>query len=482
MKKRTLALVLAVLMLAALMPAGALAVIDDDGYYIGKIDGWELDIEDGDIYVPAGLSIGDIEDILDEDYSEALIYLDVSYEDKENKSSRDGSVSFQGLEVFLGFDTSELSRTALNKVGSKLTVEIDDCWLDPDYDDEFIDYSSNRLDLKIYTSDVEDAIAAAFRRTYAEITVHVIEPEAEISGAKSIPYSANRTVSNKYVASYGAKDGSSLEYEAAQSVVWEVTQKTTDGRTLTSVPGVTLSDTSDSMTTQLTVDFNIVEAGDLTLTAYFMSGTKGKGDVLDTATLTIALTDMPTSEYNPNSPNKFTDVHSSDPFYNAVLWAVDKQITTGTTSTTFEPELEIDRGQVVTFLHRMLFKPYAKPTSTFTDVASDDWYSAAVYWAVANNVTKGTSETTFSPAQMMTRQEIMLFLYRYAIMQDRGAGVADVSSYADAGQLLNDEAATAMGWAIRNGILTPDNGLLEPTKILDRGEVVTYLYRYTFGK
>ena len=106
-----------------------------------------------------------------------------------------------------------------------------------------------------------------------------------------------------------------------------------------------------------------------------------------------------------------TDVVSGSYYEKAVAWAIENGITTGTTTSTFSPDATCTRGQSVTFLYRAL-KGSASGSTNFTDVASDAFYADAVNWAVANNVTNGTSATTFSPNADCTRAEIVTFLYR----------------------------------------------------------------------
>ena len=108
----------------------------------------------------------------------------------------------------------------------------------------------------------------------------------------------------------------------------------------------------------------------------------------------------------------FTDIVPGSFYYDAVLWAVENGITNGTSATTFSPDATCTRGQIVTFLHRSLNQPAAGTNNPFTDVAADAFYANAVLWAVANNVTNGTSATTFSPDATCTRGQIVTFLYR----------------------------------------------------------------------
>ena len=110
--------------------------------------------------------------------------------------------------------------------------------------------------------------------------------------------------------------------------------------------------------------------------------------------------------------NPFTDVKSSDYFYKAVLWAVEKEITAGTSKTTFSPAATVTRAQTVTFLWRAEGKPAVKTANPFKDVPAGQYYTDAVLWAVKNEITAGTSATTFSPANPCTRAQIVTFLYR----------------------------------------------------------------------
>ncbi len=110
--------------------------------------------------------------------------------------------------------------------------------------------------------------------------------------------------------------------------------------------------------------------------------------------------------------NPFNDVKSGTYYYKAVLWAVEKGITSGTAADTFSPENTVSRGQVVTFQYRMAGAAKVDGTNTFTDVSAESYYADAVQWAVENGVTAGTSATTFSPNADCTRGQIVTFLYR----------------------------------------------------------------------
>ena len=113
----------------------------------------------------------------------------------------------------------------------------------------------------------------------------------------------------------------------------------------------------------------------------------------------------------PKAASSFTDVPANAYYAKAVAWAVENGITNGMTATMFAPDATCTRGQSVTFLYRAL-KGTASGSANFTDVKSDAFYADAINWAVANNVTNGTSNTTFSPNADCTRAEIVTFLYR----------------------------------------------------------------------
>ena len=108
----------------------------------------------------------------------------------------------------------------------------------------------------------------------------------------------------------------------------------------------------------------------------------------------------------------FTDVKSGAYYEKAVAWAVENNVTTGTSSTTFSPDASVTRAQAVTFQWRANASPAAASASSFTDVAASAYYASAVNWAVENNVTNGTSTATFSPNADCTRAQIVTFLYR----------------------------------------------------------------------
>ena len=108
----------------------------------------------------------------------------------------------------------------------------------------------------------------------------------------------------------------------------------------------------------------------------------------------------------------FADVKAGSYYYDAVLWAMEQGITKGTSDTTFTPNAKCTRAQIVTFLWRSQKSPASDSVNPFTDVAADAYYNTAVLWAAENGITGGTSATTFSPNNDCTRAQIVTFLFR----------------------------------------------------------------------
>ena len=178
------------------------------------------------------------------------------------------------------------------------------------------------------------------------------------------------------------------------------------------------------------------------------------------------------AETQPNQKG-FNDVKSGDYFYDAVNWAVEKGITTGTSATTFSPNASCTRAQIVTFLWRASGSPEPKTASNpFTDVAANAYYCKAVLWAVENGITTGTSATTFSPDAPCTRAQGVTFLWR-----------ANGSKAASAAASFTDVAsdayyAPAVAWAAEQNVTGGvGNGLFSPDTTCTRAQNVSMLYR-----
>ena len=170
--------------------------------------------------------------------------------------------------------------------------------------------------------------------------------------------------------------------------------------------------------------------------------------------------------------NLFVDVKASDYFYDAVLWAAEKGVTSGTDALHFSPNAPCTRAQIVTFLWRAAGSPAPKNMSSFADVPADAFYAKAVAWAVENGITGGTGDGKFSPDATCTRAQAVTFLYRAsgAPAVSGNAAFSDVAT--------NAYYADAVAWAAKNGITGGiGNGLFGSNNNCTRAQIVTFLYR-----
>ncbi|MBR6825233.1 MAG: S-layer homology domain-containing protein [Oscillospiraceae bacterium] len=172
--------------------------------------------------------------------------------------------------------------------------------------------------------------------------------------------------------------------------------------------------------------------------------------------------------------NPFEDVKEENYFYTPVLWAVGKEITNGTTPTTFSPDKACTRGQVVTFLWRAAGSPEPEGTENpFADVAADAYYYKAVLWAVEQGITNGLNATTFGPDKTCTRGQVATFLWR---AQDKPAAENSENPFSDVKD--TDYYYEAVLWAVENEITQgTGKGKFSPDNSCTRGQIVTFLYR-----
>ncbi len=176
----------------------------------------------------------------------------------------------------------------------------------------------------------------------------------------------------------------------------------------------------------------------------------------------------------------FVDVKPGSVYYDAVKWAVNQKVTTGTGAYTFSPDKTCTRAEIVTFLYRAAGGSTQSSyyyTNPFTDVSSSmgsDFYNA-ILWAVNKGITTGTSKTTFSPNKTCTRAEIVTFLYRYA--GNNATGYYS-NPFTDVKQTTHAPYYNAILWAVGKGITTGTTPTtFSPDKTCTRGEAVTFLYR-----
>ena len=182
---------------------------------------------------------------------------------------------------------------------------------------------------------------------------------------------------------------------------------------------------------------------------------------------TVTETDTQAITVKPILVNPFTDVKESDYFFDAVLWAFyhDPQVTKGMTDTEFSPATTCTRGQVVTFLWRAAGEPIPKAKNNpFIDVKEDSWYRDAVLWAVEEGITNGTGADTFSPGDTCTLAHVITFLYR--AMGEPGKTAAPEKWYSD-----------AMNWAYGNGLFKNLSfSEIQPEAECPRRDIVNFLY------
>lgn len=175
----------------------------------------------------------------------------------------------------------------------------------------------------------------------------------------------------------------------------------------------------------------------------------------------------------------FTDAQSTDWYAEAVTYAVENGLFQDTSATTFEPNANMNRAMLVTVLYRMSGEQ-AKADTASGDVAQNAWYAEAVAWAKTNGIVSGVSATQFAPNQNVTREQMAAILYRYAQYKGQETGNADanLAAFADA-NTVSSYAISAMNWAVKNGLISGTSATtLSPNGSATRARVATILMRY----
>ena len=229
--------------------------------------------------------------------------------------------------------------------------------------------------------------------------------------------------------------------------------------------------------------------------------TPDKGYTLETLSVTdkngsaLNLTDRGNGKYTftmPSGPvtvaatfmddntmlNFFVDVPAGAYYYDAVLWAAEGGIVTGTDAVHFSPDASCTRAQLVTFLWRAAGSPAVNYAMNFTDVDSGAYYAEAVRWAASEKVVEGTTAETFAPDAAVTRAQVVTMLYRFAKAQgmDTTQGGMAIREFDDF-DAVPAYALEAMDWAVNAGVLKGDNNRLLPQDNCTRAQIVTMLYR-----
>lgn len=229
--------------------------------------------------------------------------------------------------------------------------------------------------------------------------------------------------------------------------------------------------------------------------------TPDKGYTLETLSVTdkngsaLDLTDQGGGKYTftmPSAPvtvaatfmddntmlNYFVDVPAGAYYYDAVLWAAEGGIVTGTDAVHFSPDASCTRAQLVTFLWRAAGSPVMNYAMNFNDVDGGAYYAEAVRWAASEKVVEGTTAETFAPDAAVTRAQVVTMLYRFAKAQgmDTTQGGMAIREFDDF-DAVPAYALEAMDWAVNAGVLKGDNNRLLPQDNCTRAQIVTMLYR-----
>lgn len=169
----------------------------------------------------------------------------------------------------------------------------------------------------------------------------------------------------------------------------------------------------------------------------------------------------------------FTDVKSGNWFYDAVKYAYEQGLMTGTSATTFAPNGTMNRAMIVTVLYRLEKSPAVTGASKFTDVPAGQWYSDAVAWAAANKIVNGYDETTFGPMNAVTREQMAAILFRY----EQVKGLENVTLEENLNRFpdqnkISAYAIPALQWAVGQKIINGNaDGTLDPTGTATRAQV-----------
>ena len=205
----------------------------------------------------------------------------------------------------------------------------------------------------------------------------------------------------------------------------------------------------------------------------------GKGDGKYTFTMPSGKVEIKATFMDDNTMlNFFVDVPADNYYYDAVLWAAEKEIVGGTDAVHFSPDADCTRGQLVTFLWRAARKPAVNYAMSFSDVSADAYYTEAVRWAASLGIVGGYGDGRFGVSDPIAREQMAVMLYRFAKAQgmDTTQGGMAVREFDDFEQ-VSAYAGEAMAWAVNTGILKGADNKLMPETPCTRAQIVTMLYR-----
>lgn len=184
-----------------------------------------------------------------------------------------------------------------------------------------------------------------------------------------------------------------------------------------------------------------------------------------------------TSTYITGSELPFTDVATTSWFYSSVKHVYQRGYFSGTSSTTFSPDNTMTRGMLSVVLYRMAGSPTVSGTLPFTDVASGAYYYNGILWCYQHGIVSGYDATTFGPDDNITREQAAVFLYRFANSQGYNTTVTDttcLNGFADYTS-VSSYAVTAMQWAVERGIMGGNGGYLYPKNSATRAQLATLI-------
>ena len=199
------------------------------------------------------------------------------------------------------------------------------------------------------------------------------------------------------------------------------------------------------------------------------------GETVETAEAVLGVSNDTGMGGQPSGGTGFRDVQADAWYADAVQYVVSEGLMNGTDAAAFSPDTSMSRAMLVTVLYRLSGEPAVSQDSGFADVAADAYYADAVSWATEQGIVTGTSQTAFSPDESVTREQMAALLYRYA---GEPSAAGDLSAYADADS-VSAYASDAMAWCVENGVLNgTDGSRLEPAASATRAEVAAVLQRF----
>jgi hypothetical protein len=177
---------------------------------------------------------------------------------------------------------------------------------------------------------------------------------------------------------------------------------------------------------------------------------------------------------------RFDDVAESEWYYDSVMFVADKYLINGVSETGFAPGAPMNRAMFVTVIGRLSDADVDQSEETgFSDVINDGWSAGYISWAAKNGVVTGRPDGTFGQYVNISREQIAVLLYKYALFRgyDTGLAYLDLTAYTDFGS-ISDYAETAVRWAVENGILTGVDGHLDPQGVASRAQAAALLQRF----